>query len=144
MPLSEFAMIAKYFRDASPQRTDTILAIGDDAALIRIDAGHVLATCLLQWQAGVDYDTSAPGAETGRRLLTQAISDLEAKGVKPAWMTLSLSLEHLDEQWLDEFSQGLLSLANQYAIQLIGGDSTRGAQTLRLHLLGTSATDQMA
>jgi thiamine-monophosphate kinase len=138
MPLSEFAMIAKYFREASPQRDDTILAIGDDAALIRIDEDHQLVTCLLQWLAGVDYDTSADAADTGRRLLTQAISDLEARGVKPAWMTLSLSFEQMNEPWLDGFSQGLLGLANQFSIQLIGGDSTRGPETLRLHLMGMS------
>ena len=53
-------------------------------------------------------------------------------------MTLSLSFEQLNEPWLDGFSQGLLGLANQFSIQLIGGDSTRGPETLRLHLMGMS------
>ncbi len=144
MPLSEFDMIAKYFRDASPHRADTILAIGDDAALIRVDEGKQLDTVLLQWLAGVDYEPAAPGADTGRRLLAQAISELEAQMVKPAWMTLSLSFEHLDETWLDQFSRGLLDLAEQHQIQLIGGDSSRGPDTLRLHLMGTSTINQMA
>ncbi len=144
MPLSEFDMIAKYFRGAGTQRADTPLAIGDDSALIRIDAGQQLVTCLLQWQQGVDYNTSDPAAETGRRFLDQALVEMRALQAKPTWMTLSLSFVQLHEAWLKEFSQGLLEHASAHDVQLIGGDSSRGPETLRIHVLGTCVSTQTA
>ena len=120
MALSEFEMIVKYFRNATPQRPDTLLSIGDDAALIRLRDGYQLVTVLKQWRAGMHYQASDSGADTGTGLLQQAIHELETLGAEPAWMTLSLTLDQLDEAWLAAFSHGLAGLARQYSIELIG------------------------
>lgn len=136
MPLSEFDMISRYFRHLSPEREDTILAIGDDAALLAIDCEQRLLTTLLQWQEGIEYLVSEPPAQCAQRILQQAITDLQKLNGVPAWMTLSLSFQQQDEEWLSEFCKGLTPLLQQYTIQLIGGDTTRGPNTLRVQLMG--------
>jgi thiamine-monophosphate kinase len=45
-------------------------------------------------------------------------------------------LPSVDEAWLAKFSKGFLTLANKYQVDLIGGDTTRGALTLTVQALG--------
>lgn len=142
MPLSEFDMISRYFRHLPPVRKDTVLAIGDDAALLDVGSSQPLLTTILLWQEGRDYFNSEPVKDCAQRMVQKAINDLESLGGKAAWMTLSLSFTSLDEQWLSQFSAGLGTLLQQHHIQLVGGDTTRGPETLRCHLMGvrTAAT----
>jgi len=114
-----------------------MLAIGDDAALLEVPDGYRMVTTVLQWQKGVDYTDSEPANITAQRLLQQAIRTIEALGTEPKWMTLSLSFDHLVTHWLEDFCKGLGQLMLQHNIQLIGGDSTRAPETLRLFLMGT-------
>jgi len=140
MPLSEFEMIAKYFRDVFPRRTDTVLGIGDDAALINLPDGYETSTVILQWQPEHDYLPSEPSSHVAHRMLSKAIDDLHIRAAKPAWMTLSLTFQQLDEPWLSGFSQGLMELASKHSIELIGGDTSHGPETLRMCLIGTIKT----
>ncbi len=137
MPLSEFEMITKYFRDASPGRPDTVLGIGDDAALISLPDGYETATVILQWLPGHDYLQTEPAANMAQRMLAKAIKELQKQSAKPAWMTLSLTFQQLDEPWLADFRQGLMALAMKHSIELIGGDTSHGPETLRMCLTGT-------
>jgi thiamine-monophosphate kinase len=81
-----------------------------------------------------------PGAEPralGHKSLAVNLSDLAASGAKPRWMMLSLSLPAADESWLKGFSNGLFALAEQHGIDLVGGDTTRGAiLTISITALG--------
>ena len=57
-------------------------------------------------------------------------------GAKPLWFTLGLTLPAVDEAWLQSFSDGLFSIADQYAMDLIGGDITQGALTITVQVHG--------
>src|SRR5690606_27654517 len=54
------------------------------------------------------------------------LSDLAAMGARPAWATLSLSMPHADEAWVDAFLDGFAALAARHDVALVGGDTTRG------------------
>jgi len=136
MPISEFEMIKKYFRDLGPKRPDTILGIGDDAAIISPPDNCELLTAIRQWQPGQDYKSTELGEKVACSMLESAMADLQIKKATPAWMTLSLTFKELDEHWITSFSQGLAKIANINNIELIGGDTSRGPETLRLHLTG--------
>jgi thiamine-monophosphate kinase len=64
------------------------------------------------------------------------LSDLAAMGATPVSITLALTLPKVDEEWLQAFSQGLNELTMQYAIDIIGGDTTSGPLTLTLQAMG--------
>jgi thiamine-monophosphate kinase len=64
------------------------------------------------------------------------LSDLAALGVTPAWCTMSLSLPEAEAGWVDAFLDGFLELADQHAITLVGGDTTRGPLSIAVTAMG--------
>ncbi|MFO8024989.1 thiamine-phosphate kinase [Thiohalophilus sp.] len=136
MPLTEFDIIARYFAQATPGRKDVVLGIGDDAAVIDPPAGQQLAIAIDTLVAGVHFPFDTEPYDLGWKALAVNLSDLAAMGAEPAWLTLALTLEHNDEDWLAAFSRGLADLAAQYDLQLVGGDTTRGPLTVTVQVAG--------
>jgi len=69
------------------------------------------------------------------------LSDLAAMGAQPAWCTLSLSLPHADEAWVDAFLDGFLALSEQHDVALVGGDTTRGPLSICVTVHGLADPD---
>lgn len=136
MPLSEFDIIARYFAQATAERDDVVLGIGDDAAVIEPPAGQQLVVAIDTLVAGVHFPLDTEPYDIGWKALAVNLSDLAAMGAEPAWLTLALTLEHNDEKWLGAFSRGLADLAGQYGVQLVGGDTTRGPLTVTVQVAG--------
>ncbi|MDR9435692.1 MAG: thiamine-phosphate kinase [Thiohalophilus sp.] len=136
MSLSEFDIIARYFAQATPGREDVVLGIGDDAAVIEPPAGQQLVVAIDTLVAGVHFPLDTEPYDIGWKALAVNLSDLAAMGAEPAWLTLALTLEHNDEDWLAAFSRGLADLAGQYGLQLVGGDTTRGPLTITVQVAG--------
>lgn len=102
--------------------------IGDDAAVVRTTAGHetVITTDLLV--EDIDFRrTTAPALLLGHKALAVSLSDIAAMGARPRWSLISIGVP--DEVWqsdfVDQFYEGLNSLANRYDVKLIGGDTSR-------------------
>lgn len=135
MSLSEFELIRRYFAHATGARGDVLLGVGDDAALLRVPAGQVLAVSTDTLVADVHFRAGDPAEDIGYKALAVNLSDLAAMGAKPAWATLGLTLPRVDEGWLEAFTRGFSSLARQWDVQLVGGDLTRGplAVTVQVH-----------
>lgn len=131
----EFALIQRYFTCAS-RRSDIILGIGDDAALLRLPAGHELVVTVDTLVAGVHFPPQATPASIGHKALAVNLSDLAAMGAQPAWVTLALTLPQADPAWLEGFAQGFFVLAESYAVELIGGDTTRGPLSITVQAMG--------
>lgn len=131
----EFDLIERYFTRAS-RRADVILGIGDDAALLRLPAGQELAVTVDTLVAGVHFPPQATPAAIGHKALAVNLSDLAAMGAQPAWVTLALTLPQPDPAWLDVFAQGFFALAESCAVELIGGDTTRGPLSITVQALG--------
>jgi thiamine-monophosphate kinase len=122
---AEFELIER-IRVRVSTRADVLLGIGDDAALLRVPEGHDLAVATDTLNAGVHFPHDTIPSAIGWKALAVNLSDLAAMGARPAWCTLSLSLPHADEAWLDGFVDGFLQLAAQHGVALVGGDTTRG------------------
>ena len=137
MPLSEFALIERYFRVCGTQRADVRLAVGDDAALLTVPPGCDLVAATDTLVAGVHFPAAgSPAASIGHRALAANLSDLAAMGARPAWALLALTLPATDEAWLGEFAAGFDALARAHAVALVGGDTTRGPLCVTVALLG--------
>ena len=130
MALSEFQLIQKYFTTSGPEREDVLLGVGDDCALLRPPSGMELAVTTDTLVEGVHFLPGTDPEALGHKVLAVNLSDLAAMGAEPAWVSLALTLPASDSDWLESFSSGFLSLSKQYAIQLIGGDTTRGSLTI--------------
>ena len=124
-PPLEFDLVAR-IRARAAMRDDVVLGIGDDAALLRVPPGRLLAVATDTLNAGVHFPDDSAAADIGWKALAVNLSDLAAMGARPAWCTLSLSLPSADPAWLDAFLDGFLALAATHDVALVGGDTTRG------------------
>src|SRR5574340_1068690 len=102
----EFELIARHFTRAAP---GAVLGVGDDCALLAPSPGMQLAVNL---------------------------SDLAAMGATPRWATLAIALPAADDAWLTAFARGFFRMADQHGIELVGGDTTRGALTISITVIG--------
>jgi len=131
--MSEFDLIKRYFTRPAPS---AILGVGDDAALLRIADGMELAVSTDMLVSGTHFLPNADPFLLGHKTLAVNLSDLAAMGADPRWATLALSLPAADENWLQRFSAGFFALADEYGIELIGGDTTRGPLNLCVTIMG--------
>ncbi|KAF1691513.1 thiamine-phosphate kinase [Pseudoxanthomonas koreensis] len=129
-------MIRARSRALADARDDVVLGIGDDAALLRVPAGHELVVTADTLNAGVHFPSDATAADIGWKALAANLSDLAAMGARPAWCTLSLSLPQADAEWVGGFLDGFLELAAAHGIALAGGDTTRGPLSIAVTAMG--------
>jgi len=132
---AEFDLIRRIQSRVKP-RKDVILGIGDDAALLQVPDGQQLVISTDTLLAGVHFPEDTAPADIGWKALAVNLSDLAAMAATPAWCTLALTLPAADDEWLDGFLDGFLELAEQYDMQLIGGDTTRGPLSITVTVHG--------
>jgi thiamine-monophosphate kinase len=137
VPLTEFELIERYFRDCGAARSDVIAGVGDDAALLVVPPDVELVAATDTLVAGVHFPEGSPAASIGHRALAVNLSDLAAMGARPTWALLALTIPQAEEVWLAEFAAGLGTLARAHRVALVGGDTTRGPLTVTVQLLGT-------
>jgi len=121
--------------------------IGDDAAVVRTTAGHetVITTDLLV--EDIDFRrTTAPALLLGHKALAVSLSDIAAMGARPRWSLISIGVPEdvWQSEFVDQFYEGLKSLANRYDVKLIGGDTSRTNEKIVIDsiLLGECTTGQ--
>ncbi|NND83071.1 MAG: thiamine-phosphate kinase [Gammaproteobacteria bacterium] len=134
--MNEFKLIDQYCRDLGRRQTGTLLGVGDDAALLQIDAGQQLVVSVDTMVEGVHFSTGLAPRLLAEKLLAVNLSDLAAMGAEPRWATLAATLPKADEHWLAEFSSGLNDAATRHNVELVGGDTTQGPLTLSLQIMG--------
>ena len=135
MPSPEFTLIARYF--SSLGRGPAVdLGVGDDCAILSLQADERLATSIDTLVAGVHFPEEAFPEDIGYRAVAVAVSDLAAMGARPLGMTLALTLPEIDDFWLTAFSQGLAEAVGEFNIPLVGGDTTRGPLTISVQVMG--------
>ena len=136
MAQDEFAIIRQYFSEIGEARADTVLGIGDDAAIIETMPGYQQVLSLDTLITGVHFPHETAAADIGYKALAVNLSDLAAMAAEPAWFLLSLTLPDRDPDWLAEFSSGLRQAASGCQLQLIGGDTCAGALSISIQIIG--------
>ena len=136
MALSEFDIIARYFTRQGAYRDDVVLGVGDDAALLKVPRDRQLVLAVDTLVAGRHFPEDAAAFDIGWKALAVNLSDFAAMGATPAWATLSLTMPTADKHWLQAFADGFYTLAEQYQVALVGGDTTRGPLSVSVQLQG--------
>jgi thiamine-monophosphate kinase len=132
----EFKIIDDFFKPYSSHRADVLLGIGDDCALVKPPRDQLLAISTDTLVEGVHFLHGTSAHSIGHKALAVSLSDLAAMGAEPAWVLLSLSLPHIDEDWLNQFRQGFFQLASEYNLPLIGGNTCQGSLSIATHIIG--------
>ncbi|UTW47597.1 thiamine-phosphate kinase [Bacterioplanoides sp. SCSIO 12839] len=126
--IGEFELIRRFFCSDFPSSSDTVIAIGDDASVIKPPANTELVQSIDTQVADVHFPATAPAHLIAQRALRCAVSDLAAMGANPQGFHLALTLPESDADWLKDFSDSLKKAAHELNIALMGGDTTRGKQ----------------
>lgn len=134
--MDEFELISRYFVRAGAERAGVIVGIGDDAAVLRLPQGADLVAAVDTIVEGRHFPPGTDARAIGHRALAVNLSDLAAMGAMPVWASLALTLPAADPEWLERFAYGFFALADSHGVALIGGDTTRGALSVSVQLLG--------
>lgn len=127
--MSEAALVARV-RELFSQR------IGDDAAVV---GDEVLTTDLLV--EDVDFTRATPLRFVGRKSLAVNLSDLAAMGATPSHALLALAIPDWARPAIDEMLVAIAEMAKEHAIEIVGGDLSRGEKlTLAVTAIGRITT----
>ena len=127
--MNEFEIIHRYF-ESKDLPVSVKLGVGDDGAIIYNDSGKNLVVATDTLVSGVHFPADSSPCDIGYRSVVVNVSDIAAMGGKPEWMTLALSLSETNPVWLKGFSEGLFLAADEYSLNLIGGDLTKAQQNI--------------
>lgn len=134
--MDEFELIRRFFsRDVASG--EVIAGVGDDGALLKPAAGYDQVQVIDTLVEGVHFPANIAARDLGYRIVAVNLSDIAAMGATPRWMTLALTLWDKDEQWVEEFADGLFAAAAAHEVKLVGGDTTQGdSVVVTVHITG--------
>jgi thiamine-monophosphate kinase len=142
MASGEDSLIARYFR---PIATDPgAFGLTDDAAVLKASSDDLVVTTDAIVE-GVHFLPDDPPDTVARKALRVNLSDLAAKGAKPAGFVLTLALREASDAWLAPFAQGLGEDARSFGCPLLGGDtvSTPGPVMISITAFGLTPPGSM-
>jgi thiamine-monophosphate kinase len=121
--LGEFGLIDRIAGIVGrPSRSDTVLGIGDDAAVWRCDGLQIGTTDALIQDVHFTLDT-ATWRDVGWKALAVNISDIAAMGGRPgrALVSMGLPADTEVEDVLDLY-RGMLDVASDFGVDICGGN----------------------
>jgi len=121
----------------NPRRILT--GVGDDCAVLRGEGkSHFLLFKTDVMVENVHFTRKASPEKIGHKALARALSDLAAMGARPLAAVITLGVPAGESpQRLRAIYRGLEKTAKKYAVDLVGGETTRAAQLfLNVALLG--------
>jgi thiamine-monophosphate kinase len=144
--VSEDRFLHRLFQRLPPRPEAVAIPAGDDCAAVRPEAGRLILLAVDQVIAGRHYVATGPGAAApdlvGRKLLARNLSDIAAMGGTPRYALVACAVTpDLTADWLERVHDGILALARDWGVHLVGGDlATMPAGTvLSLTIVGDVA-----
>ncbi len=139
--LGELSLLDFIRKSHNIKRNDVVIGIGDDAAVLSMPTGKLLATTDLMTE-GIHFDLSyTTPYQIGFKLVSINVSDIYAMYGEPSHILLSLSFpQDTDERTVKDLLDGVFHALGFYDVDLIGGDltSSKDAIVVSATLLGKS------
>ncbi|WP_298865000.1 thiamine-monophosphate kinase [uncultured Gimesia sp.] len=141
----EFDLI-QWIRKQCPDSPSNVIGIGDDAAIIQplTDNELLLATDMLMEGTHFTFPPATPKL-AGRKALAVNLSDIAAMGGVPHSALISLALPRTrGPEFAKSVMQGIIQLADEFQIQIIGGDTNSwdGPLVINVAIIGTAASSR--
>lgn len=135
--LGEFNLINR-IKSISPTSSRVIETIGDDTAVLSYtkDKDQLFTTDMMT--ENVHFTRRMSARLIGHKALACNISDIAAMGGIPTFAVVSLGVpKTLPIKWVDEMYQGIATLAKQFDVSIVGGDTIKSDKiTINIALLG--------
>src|SRR6476659_7975940 len=112
-----------------PQGEQVLVGPGDDAAVLRVRAGHVVVSTDLLVEGRHFRRDWASAEDVGHRAAAQNLSDINAMGGRATSLTIGLAAPgDLPAQWALDFARGFADECALVGASVVGGDVTRSDQ----------------
>lgn len=123
--LGEFGLIEHLTKNFEIQNASTLLAVGDDAAVIDHFGKQTLITTDLLIE-GIHFDLIyTPLKHLGYKSVVVNLSDIFAMNATPTQITVSIGISNrFSVEALSSFYEGVYAACNRYGVDLIGGDTS--------------------
>ena len=128
--IGEFKLINHLTSPFKSSHKSTVLAMGDDAAVIQSDQQLVMSSDLMI--EGTHFDLMyTPLKHLGYKAVVVNISDILAMNAKPSQMIVSIAVSSkYTLEAVEELYAGIHSACEKYKIDLIGGDTSSSPRGL--------------
>lgn len=123
--LGEVGLIKHLTNELPSLKSSTILGVGDDAAVIEPVSGQmVISTDTLA--EGVHFNLGyVPLKHLGYKAVVVNLSDIAAMNAVPSQILVSIAVSNrFPVEALEEIYQGIRLACQQYAVDIVGGDTT--------------------
>lgn len=145
--LGEFGLINRIKSQFSLQNVTSRVGIGDDAAVIDIGQEYLLLSTDMLIE-GIHFDLAyMPLQHLGYKAVAVNVSDIAAMNGKPEQITVSIGLSNrFSVEAIDLLYQGIQSACENYAVDLVGGDTNASPSGLiiSVSVAGRVAKDKIA
>lgn len=123
--LGEFGLIKHLTKNNTVTQSQTILSVGDDAAISHYGSKVDILTTTDMLLEGVHFDlTYMPLAHLGYKSVAVNVSDICAMNGTPKQITISIGVSSkFSVENLEEFYEGVYAACKEYGVDLIGGDT---------------------
>ncbi len=123
--LGEFGLIAALSAWLPPGGR-TLVGIGDDAAVLAVPDGRVVATTDFLLEGRHFRRDWSGAADVGHKAAARSLADLAAMGAEPSALLVALAAPaDLPVSWARELAEGLAAECARGGASVIGGDTAR-------------------
>jgi len=121
-----------------PSVPEGFLGIGDDAAAVPcapVANGRQLVVTTDALIENIHFDDKLLAPQIGRKALAVNLSDLAAMAAEPIAAVVNLCIPYcVNLEFIQEIYRGLVQLANEYGVAVVGGDTNLGSSELTIAL----------
>lgn len=146
--LGEFGLIERIKAGFEPKNATSLVGIGDDAAVIDLNAEECLLVSTDMLVEGVHFDLSyMPVQHLGYKAVAVNVSDIAAMNGKAEQITISLALSNrFSVEAIDALYQGIRSACENYKVDLVGGDTTssRSGLVISITVIGRAKKEKVS
>ena len=128
--LGEFGLITALSSWLPPGRR-TLVGIGDDAAVLAVPDGRVVATTDFLLEGRHFRRDWSGAADVGHKAAARSLADLAAMGAEASALLVALAAPaDLPVSWARELAEGLAAECARAGASVIGGDTARAEQVV--------------
>ena len=124
-----------------------VVGPGDDCAVYRVDNSDQLQVIAVdQVIEGRHYTPETSPELVGRKLLARNLSDIASMGAVPRYALISsASSKNKSLDWLRRFHLGIVELAKEYSVAVLGGDiaTTNQESVASLTIIGEQKEEEV-
>jgi thiamine-monophosphate kinase len=116
--------------------TANLKAVGDDCAVLPLDANYDLVLTSDPLISGVHFTPGTDPEQIGWKAAARVLSDFAAMGADPQYLLINLvAPPEQDFQTLEKIYAGVTRIRELFGVDLVGGDLAQGP-ALELHVFG--------